>query len=187
MNPYIILVSKRLRNLKKKEKKIIEVDSLRQSGKILIEDQLAILASRQYVERNIEDLESIKNSMEEIWKEEQEKLVSPPVVTNVSIQVDVPSPPPPPPPVVEPIQIPIKTEPIAIEEIGAKVRQILRALHVYQVYTKTGKPLPPALVFFSQSLLGLTSVQSFADTLDSSVRTAGLFLDVRMIFTILPN
>lgn len=186
-NPYITIIAKRLRNLKKKLKKCDEVEAIRVSGKPLLEEQLAVLASRLTVERNIEDFESIKAAMMELWKDEQSKSAA--AASSIAASEVVSQPPeleaipdvPPPQAISEPAPAPVEPQnhPMAIEEIGTRIRHLIRALHVSIKYSPTtGNPLPPAVDFFVQSVLGKTSVQPFTATLEASVRTAGLYLDV---------
>lgn len=65
-NPYVAVVTKKIRNLRKKLKNIEQLDASRASGAVLNEDQLATLGSKQNIERQIQDLESMKISLEEV-------------------------------------------------------------------------------------------------------------------------
>jgi hypothetical protein len=58
-------------------------------------------------------------------------------------------------------------------------RRLLKAVHVYTSYhSVTRRVLPAGIDFFGKTLLGLTSVAGFAPTLQQSLRSASLYLDV---------
>ena len=69
---------------------------------------------------------------------------------------------------------------VNIEEIlDEKLNRLAKALHVYSKYHDvTGKNLPTNVSFFGSSLLGLTSITGFNDTLLLSLRFINLYLNV---------
>ena len=81
--------------------------------------------------------------------------------------------------------IPIVEETPALPPVDFKevvhqfITKLLRALHVYERYKDvTSKQLPDTVDFFGKTLLGLTSITSFQDTLNNSLRVANFFLHV---------
>eukprot|EP01039_Chlorochromonas_danica_P009992 gene9992-11050_t len=71
---------------------------------------------------------------------------------------------------------PACAEPVNID---VQLKKVLKALHVYQRYKDvTARALPESVDFFGKTLLGLTSITPFPDTLNSSVRVANLYLDI---------
>ena len=62
-----------------------------------------------------------------------------------------------------------------------KLKKSLKILHVYSRYKqKTNCELPPNLDFFGKSILGLTSILKFEDSLESSFRILDTYLDVSL-------
>ena len=53
-NPYVAVVTKKIRNLRKKLKNIEQLETSRASGAILNEDQLITLGTKQNIERQIQ-------------------------------------------------------------------------------------------------------------------------------------
>lgn len=67
-------------------------------------------------------------------------------------------------------------DPAAIE---LALRKILKVLHVYQRYQSvTTNSLPESVDFFGKTLLGLTSITPFYETLNSSLKSSAKYLDV---------
>jgi len=163
-NAYLSIVFKKMRTLQKKLRKIGEAEESVRQGKTLNNEQLSLLQTKPLLERSLEDLESIKVSLQEVWREEQkakEDLIA-------SVPVDCKEP--------TTNESPEKS---FLEEIGNRVKQILRVFHVANRYEKeTKKKVPSELKFFSEHLLGNTSTLPFSETLDDAVRFAGLLLDV---------
>jgi len=63
--------------------------------------------------------------------------------------------------------------------VNYSLQKLFLALHVYSQYKeKTGKDLPENVDYFGKSLLGLTSILGFRETVDKSVQAATIFLDV---------
>ena len=174
-NAYLSIVFKKIRNLQKKLRKISEAEESVRSGKTLNNEQLSLLQSKPLLERSLEDLESIKVSLQEVWREEQKAKAD---LIAIAPVVDT-----------SPTKPTNESQPEKslhfLEEIGNRVKQILRVFHVANRYEKeTKKKIPGELLFFSEHLLGNTSTRSFSDTLDDSVRFAGLLLDVSSLFVI---
>ncbi len=62
------------------------------------------------------------------------------------------------------------------------LKQVLTMLHLCAKYEHlSGKKLPLEVDFFGKSILGMTSILSFHDTIAQSTRMAGLYLDVSRI------
>lgn len=53
-NPYVAVVTKKIRNLRKKLKNIEQLEASRASGAVLNEDQLTTLGTKQNIERQIQ-------------------------------------------------------------------------------------------------------------------------------------
>lgn len=65
------------------------------------------------------------------------------------------------------------------EKLQLSLDKVFLALHVCSRYKEvTGKDLPENVDFFGKSLLGLTSIQGFRDTVDKSVQSVKWYLDV---------
>jgi hypothetical protein len=61
-----------------------------------------------------------------------------------------------------------------------RITKLLKALHVYQRYKDvTGNNLPDTVDFFGRTLLGLTTISRFQDTLNHSLKVTGYYLNVR--------
>mmetsp|Transcript_14422 Transcript_14422/g.15090 ORF Transcript_14422/g.15090 Transcript_14422/m.15090 type:complete len:592 (+) Transcript_14422:65-1840(+) len=69
-NPYVAIVSRKSRNLKKKLERVIKVESQLKEGKKLNEEQLVLVASKASLEKALSDVESIKTQLEEVAKQE---------------------------------------------------------------------------------------------------------------------
>jgi vacuolar-type H+-ATPase subunit I/STV1 len=70
-------------------------------------------------------------------------------------------------------------------EVEDKTAKLLKALHVYQRYKDvTQKSLPDTVDFFGRTLLGLTTISGFQDTLNHSTRVLGYYLNVSSVRTI---
>jgi hypothetical protein len=65
-NPYVAVVAKKYRNLKKKVEKVSKLDSDLKSGKALNIDQLQTIKTLGELERSLADIESIKWQLEEV-------------------------------------------------------------------------------------------------------------------------
>jgi len=65
-NPYVAVVTKKIRNLRKKLKNIEQLEASRASGAVLNEDQLTTLGTKQNIERQIQDLDGLKSSLEDV-------------------------------------------------------------------------------------------------------------------------
>ena len=65
-NPYIAVISKKCRNLKKKLNQIQKVDEQLAIGKILNEEQRVLLSTRPMFERQLQDLDALKSQLEEV-------------------------------------------------------------------------------------------------------------------------
>lgn len=65
--------------------------------------------------------------------------------------------------------------------IQSKLHKIFKALHVCQLYQQiTGEELPISVQYFGNSILGLTSITGFKDTLNQSLRDVYLYIDVSL-------
>ena len=65
-NPYVVVLQKKCRSLKKKLEKVSQVEQSRLQGKVLDKDQLVLLSSRLDLEKTLAVTEAIKQQMEEI-------------------------------------------------------------------------------------------------------------------------
>ena len=74
-NPYLQVISRRSRNLKKKLNKVDEAEQKMKSGKTLNDEQLSLVASKGLVERMLSELDAIRASLEEVEAEELGKKV----------------------------------------------------------------------------------------------------------------
>jgi len=72
-NPYVAVVAKKHRNLKKKMEKIIKIEAQIQSGKALDEEQKIMYTTKSSVEKSLTDLKAILSAFEDVAKEEKEK------------------------------------------------------------------------------------------------------------------
>lgn len=99
--------------------------------------------------------------------EETEQLVAS-TMTEPEEEVEVPPPQP---------QVDLK----AFLEVS--LERFVKALHVYERYENvTSNPLPDNVSYFGKTLLGLTSISSFQETVNNSLRTATFYLDVSGTF-----
>jgi hypothetical protein len=65
-----------------------------------------------------------------------------------------------------------------------KIRKILKVLHVCAKYEHIlGRKLPGEVDFFGKSIQGLTSVSSFSDAFDGSLRSVGYYIHVSFVVT----
>ncbi len=72
-----------------------------------------------------------------------------------------------------------------INNIEQSLSKLFKVLHVYSRYeTTTQLALPDEIGFFGLSLLGMTSVGSFQDRLQSSLKQANYYLNVIHFFPI---
>lgn len=69
-NPYVAVIARKLRNLRKKYDKILAVEAQSAAGKKLDEEQLGMLSSKQSIEKSLSDLEALKTSLEEVAKQQ---------------------------------------------------------------------------------------------------------------------
>lgn len=91
-NPYVAVVARKYRNLKKKLDKILKAeDAHKTSGKALNQDQLELIASKPSIEKALADVDSIKVQLEEVAKEESLKnITTQPVTSNSTSQTKTP-------------------------------------------------------------------------------------------------
>eukprot|EP01031_Cornospumella_fuschlensis_P046368 gene46368-56779_t len=200
-NPYLAVVAKKNRNLKKKLDKILQVEQQQAANpsKVLQPEQIALLQSKSSVERSISDLKAVREALEEVAKSLEANASAPtsaPAPTETATQCeggevsDVQTATD----AVEQAAVSTMTESAEAESNGsaekkegeaagvvdleAPVRKLLKALHVYERYKSvTGQSLPENVDFFGKSLLGLTSIGAFNDSLSNSTRYALLYLD----------
>lgn len=70
-NPYIVIVAKKVRNLKKKLRNIEEYAEQEASGKALVQEQKDMIATKDHLCRSITDLEAIQTTMLDFEKQEK--------------------------------------------------------------------------------------------------------------------
>lgn len=173
--------------------KIVKCEVQLASGKALNDEQLQLLSSKTVIEKTLIELDAIKVQLEEVAKEQT--IVIPATIPHIIPEVvpDVTSCPHPTPvesePMTESLSEPSTVneievvEPVKVSEASMSVEELslklLKVLHVYTSYSRvTGNPLPQNLDYFGKTLLGLTSVAGFAQTLLLSRRSAQLYWDV---------
>lgn len=225
-NPYVSLVAKRVRNLRKRLSKVEEYAS-RSEGKVLDAGVQAALDGRAALEAQLADMEGVLAQLQEVAK------TAPVAATNggrisdkellavakafSSMDMEVPQAPASKgkgkskgkktaesamgasaveavgsatattstfsTPSVETATAAVGTPTTSTEEVAAeveaRVRNLLRALHVGARFVQeTGKALPVELSYFTETTLGRTTTvgTSFSDALEQSVRQVGFFL-----------
>jgi hypothetical protein len=90
---------------------------------------------------------------------------------------------PPPPPAQNSVAV-VESEagassPQQLQSAEEFARKLLKALHVCARYEPSmRKPLPANVDFFGKSLLGLTSISGFSDTLSGALRSVGYYVNV---------
>ena len=183
----IDILTKRLRNLSKKAAKISELEKKVLSGVELQPEQLVTLASKGVNDAVIKEIEALKASMEQlVTPREREKEPEPePCLSEADVLKAA-----------ESIAGDISKLTITSSHIrkgdgdtevendsyGADMEQRLRHLilliHVAANYSQRcdNKPLPDAVEYFGSALLGRASVSSFPDTIEKSLRGAGLYM-----------
>lgn len=185
-NPYLAVVNRKARNLRKKLASIAKAEAQLLTGKALNEEQLVLLASKPSVERAISDIDIIRVQLEDVAKDLVKiKIVETPQEEVVIVEV------PPAPEIVEQIVISTEPEVVVVEQrqplfdeqyinslVLAQVHKLIKTLHVCSRYQSiTGTSLPADVDYFGKCLLGMTSIGDFQDALQQSVRNATLFLD----------
>jgi hypothetical protein len=135
-------------------------------------------------------LESLKVQLEEVAKEvEQEQQKEKSTESGKAVEPVTPVPAPTPATVAAPAEqvvLPVTTPipsvnatPNGGPDTREALRRLLKAFHVCARYQqRTGKPLPSTLDFFGKSLLGMTSIRPFPDTLETSVKCAEKYINV---------
>lgn len=175
--------------------KIVKCEVQLASGKALNDEQLQLLGSKTVIEKTLIELDAIRSQLEEVAKEQAsapaniDAPIAPTVIPEAAPAVNIiPSEPTvestaDESPLVDATDEPAETElaekeseTMSADEASLK---LLKVLHVYTSYSRvTGAPLPQNLDYFGKTLLGLTSVAGFAQTLQLSRRSAQLYLDV---------
>tara|TARA_A100001035_G_C27600352_1_gene416191 strand:- start:69 stop:656 length:588 start_codon:yes stop_codon:yes gene_type:complete len=185
----IEILSKRLRNLTKKASKIQEIERKVLGGVALQPEQLQTLASKGVNDAVIKEIEALKSSMEQLASPVAPKVTDhePSVLTEAdvlkaaeSIAVDVSK---------LAISSSGKSDGSAESETGGeadradtekRLRMLILLIHVAANYSQkcNNKPLPDAVEYFGSALLGRASVSGFSDTVEKSLRGAGLYMYV---------
>jgi hypothetical protein len=179
--------------------RIAAIEAQRQTGKVLEDDQLTLLASKAQLERSFIELEGVKTALDEIAKKEPARAPTSFFSAGSSASIDASTATTNQPAVNEGTQY---EGPSSVDEAtntvkdvstsssasgGAvsaqpSVEMLLKALHTYTKYEQqTSRPLPLCIDFFCKSLLGLTSISTFNDSLQQSMRMAMLFLNVSVV------
>jgi hypothetical protein len=185
--------------------RIAGIEAQRQGGKVLEDDQLTLLASKANLERAFIELEAIRSALEEVARGESTPKLSSSAKGNdtpkashanasssANVQTADASTAPAAveptinestqcerTPSVDESTMTVKETVSSAANTYDKVQMLLKALHAYIKYEQqTSRPLPLAVDFFCKSLLGLTSISNFNDSLQQSLRMANLFLDV---------
>ncbi|OQR94219.1 hypothetical protein THRCLA_08218 [Thraustotheca clavata] len=191
-HPYVVLLNKKLRSLKKKQEKIkVLEESLVGSTKTLNEQQLEVLANKPFVEKMTVELEGLRQLFVEttLLKETQEKQDDNTLkVEEPIVEKEVPEEPKS-----EEEQENVKAETEAVDpELVAPVVQvsedeklqyvaeILKLLHAVSMHQALGHDVPIALDYFVKVLMGGTrppAEVSFVENLDESIEEAKRYLD----------
>lgn len=199
-NPYLAIIAKRQRNLRKKINKINEVEDKLNSNTPINADQVAILAQKQAIERSLVDLDAIKIQLEEVAKEIATTAAS---TTTVPINTPIPALAAP-TAVVEvkhvetassstykPVKMNTSEKKSCTDEllvVEKHLYKLMKALHVharYDNHPNASAPMQADVDFFVKSLLGLTSVpdRSINETLKNSMRYAYYYIHVSYCVT----
>lgn len=174
-NPYLGVVSRKLRNLKKRLTRVEEIEALVSQGKPLDDSQLNALAGKGAVIENIANLQQVMTAMQEIAASEsaqkkdgthskkKEKKVAEvekeAKAMEASLEGEVKGP--------------------ELGDIQERTRMVVALLHVCESYSvKTQKPLPAEVEYFYSVVLGKASVNDFTTTLEQSLKSIGLFMFV---------
>ncbi|KDO31587.1 hypothetical protein SPRG_03516 [Saprolegnia parasitica CBS 223.65] len=160
-HPYVVLLNKKLRSLKKKQEKIKSLEeSMVGSNKTLNEQQLEVLANKTLVEKMYAELEALRVLFVEttILPEASAKVETPadaePVVEDVvAVVEDVAE--------VKEETVPAPTAPAVEthdleEEKMEYVGEILKLLHAVSLHQALGHDVPIALDYFVKVLMGGT-------------------------------
>ncbi|CAM9382990.1 unnamed protein product, partial [Phaeothamnion confervicola] len=119
-NPYLAVVSKRLRGLRKKLEKIRKNEALAGTGK-LNEEQKQLLSSRGEVERAIKEADQLRTQLEEVaQKEVEDQAARDEELAKATAAAPslLPPPPPPPPPEHAETQTESKERPTADAQVA---------------------------------------------------------------------
>jgi hypothetical protein len=180
--------------------KIKQLESTFLLGKAMNEEQQVLISSKAGVERSLVELEAIRTQLEEVAKDEEKRIAD---EQAAPVLAPVPAPAPEPEPEPEPTPTPAPAPVVEVVKVFHHVteasprevlklletplKKILKALHVCARYDQTtGRVLPPTVDFFGKALLGMTSIRSFPETLDMSLRSAGYYLNVSWNRTVCP-
>lgn len=181
--------------------RIAKAEQLLAQGKVLDEEQRVLLSSKKAIEKSVTELLNIKQQLEEVAKlEESSKKDGSPASTTEVIPEEKEEEDAPAQDattftesaeqiaaatmteVEEPFEEPVVPEIDLKEAFNQFIERLIKALHVYERYTHvTSQPLPDTVMYFGRTLLGLTSISSFQDTLNNSIRVAGFYLHVSLI------
>jgi hypothetical protein len=71
-NPYVAVIARKHRNLKKKLEKIAKAESQLSLGKVIDEEQQILLASKKAIEKSVTDLLQLRQQLEEVAKLEED-------------------------------------------------------------------------------------------------------------------
>ena len=186
----IELLSKRLRNLSKKASKIADLEQKVLSGAELQPEQLVTLASKGVNDAVIKEIEALKTSMEDLLAtHEREKTEpEPSVLTEAEVLKAAES-------IAEDMSdlvisrsskkkndVPETENDGYGADIEQRLRNLILLIHVAANYSQccNNKPMPEAVEYFGNALLGRASVSSFTDTVEKSLRSAGLYMWVSL-------
>ena len=171
-NPYLGVVSRKLRNLKKRLTRVEEIEALVSQGKPLDDSQLNALAGKGAVIENIGNLQQVMTAMQEIAASEsaqkKDGTHSKKKVADVEKEAKA-------------MEASLEGEVKGPElgDIQERTRMVVALLHVCESYSvKTQKPLPAEVEYFYSVVLGKASVNDFTTTLEQSLKSIGLFMFV---------
>lgn len=190
-NPYVAVVAKKYRNMKKKVEKVTKLENELNSGKELNSDQLQSISTRGELERSLADLESIMCQLLEVSNRDTTgELVGAQTKAWETVTSDVDAS--------EVCSSQCEGQTVSASEATnalssssvclhtgsvdgidhseiENIRKLLEVLHVcsnYNARVTDGSSLPPELDYFGKSLLGQTSVAGYSEALDKSCDSA---------------
>jgi hypothetical protein len=205
-NAYVSVVYRKLRNLRKRLVKVIELEALQNAGTTLDVGQREALSGKSQLEKSVADMEVILEQLKEVAAANSDaspsataSILSDKEVMSVASKLaDMDLPKVSEKTVTEKSTSMVSTGmsttstfstpstcAVPVEGKAAvqmHIRSLLRALHVCSRYTtQTGKQLPVEVDFFADVALGKSAPvgTTFDATLSNSLRQVGYYLYVR--------
>ena len=173
-NAYVNVVSRKLRNLRKKLARVEEIEQLVQKGKELEKSQLEALASKASTITSIKDLEMVKAGLIEVASRESTPTTNE-AIEEENLQIEA----------FESLNINESGEKRNAEfnakDVEDRLRSLVLCLNICANYKmRTGKDLPAEVEYFGSVVLGRASVSDFNRTIEQSLKSVGFFIFVSM-------